>query len=238
MHIVYDTETGTFSKVTMQEIKAPSLSTHIDAVFPVDTGLWFVVSKGAKYLVHKVESIFMRSTPALISQTDEQQVVLRPAYLTRRAGDMPIMPYDMVFTAEENQSMWLVFNLSEGVSGLYSTPEPFSQIGDVFLPGVNNTFVGGHLCLGHAHVPEASVVIPQRGMAAFVQEWVDAWSQSPFNADLVFSHHAHTLQFDPTTLTNVKLGPTWPSLYQHPRGDDLAGLVRALLTVGNERKQA
>jgi hypothetical protein len=236
MHIVYDTDTGIFSKITMQEIKAPSLSIHVDAVFPVDKGLWFVVSKGAKYLVHKVESIFMRSTPALISATGEQQVILRPAYLTRKSGDMAIMPYDMVFTAEEDQSMWLVLNLSEGVAGLYSTLEPFSYIGDVFLPGVNNTFAEGHLCLGHARVPSAGVVIPQRGMAAFVQEWVDIWSQSPFNADLVYGHHGVTLKFDPETLTNVKIGQTWPSIYPHPAGDDPAGLIRALLTVGNERK--
>ena len=234
MKIIYDTETSEFGILKIQPVAMPQLNLIEDTTLAIDKNIWLHLSGKRKFLAVRLEEVFMVSTPVRIT-TDNEDVVLRPLWVSNRTElDCPVK-FDCRFTPEENQNMWIIHHLHDGGMSAFTSHKRVESYRDVFHNGFNNIFDDGRICVGNARVPSVSA-IAELGMAGFVNEWLRVWGESPFNEDLVRGRHVRTLKFDPDTLENVKIGEGWEETYgrfsPEYENDDRIKVLRAITAIG------
>ena len=176
----------------------------------------------------------MVSTPVRIT-TDNEDVVLRPLWVSNRTELECPVKFDCRFTPEENQNIWIIHHLHDGGMSAFTAHKRVESYRDVFHNGFNNIFDDGKICVGDARVPSVSA-IAELGMAGFVNEWLRVWGAAPFNGDLTRNWHIRTLRFNPDTLENVKIGEGWEEVYgcfsSEYENDDRIKVLKAISAMG------
>lgn len=235
MKIIYDPETGDFSRLVLQPIQLPRITLVSDFVMAIEKNMYLYLSGDRKYLATRIEVVNMISSGANITTQTGDTAVIRPNWLRRR-GSLPTeLSFDLKFEPEDDQDLWLLIGLHDDSAAMFATDKDIRGAENIYMTGFNNTFPSGRLCTGRAPVPSASEV-STLGMSAWLNKWIEVWSQSPFNGDLVRDFHGSTLAFDPDTLTNIKIGQAWRSIYPHVEDiSETKEMIDALTAVSKYR---
>jgi len=232
MHIIYDTETQEFFRFTKSPLQPGNVKIYSTFIAPVGKGIW-ITAVQKPFIVMQLMHVDMRSTEVTVTGTEAAAPQLRPSFIGGTGGLSVGLRTDLSFYPEADQRMFLVFNLEDGLAGLFTVSRKDDGILEYYRPGIPNTYSDGKLCVGNAPVP-GTPRISELGIIPWLQEWLDAWASAPFNGDLRCPHHDRTLVFDPEAKNNVQLGNDWRDVYPGTTPDkELATALEGVINYAN-----